>query len=151
MLDLSHPETPHVFAAARQLDLILEYLKKISYSDSQGRLLMMEIIRPCFVALRWLNTNRFGQSPKIAANIDTLEEQAERLSQLGGGRLVQTGPEPPIHCPVCGKSVTTAQRGWRGLLKVGLKERYCLDCLGPSLRAYSAVCSIDEGFVTDAI
>ena len=42
VLDLSHPKTPHVFAAARQLDLILEYLKKISYSDSQGRLFLFE-------------------------------------------------------------------------------------------------------------
>ncbi len=79
MLDLSHPKTPQVFAAARQLDLILEYLRKISYSDSRSRLFMIEVIRPCFVALRWLNTNRFGQSPKIAANIDALEEEAEPL------------------------------------------------------------------------
>ena len=151
MLDLSHHKTPHVFAAAKQLDLILEYLRKISYSASKGRLFMIEVIRPCFVALRWLNTNRFGGSPKIAANINALEEEAERLAQLGEGRLAQMRPEPPTRCPVCGKSLTTARQGCLGLLTVSPKTRYCLNCLGPSLRAYSAVCSIDEGFMTDAI
>jgi hypothetical protein len=151
LLDLSHPKTPHVFAAARQLDLILEYLKKISSSDSRGRLFLIEVIRPCFVALRWLNTNHFGASPKIAANIDALEEEAERLSQLGEGRLVQIGPESPTRCPVCDKSLTIARQGCLQVLIGRPKERYCLNCLGPSLRAYSAVCSIDEGFITDAI
>jgi hypothetical protein len=151
LLDLSHPKTPQVFAAARQLDLILEYLRKISYSDSRSRLFMIEVIRPCFVALRWLNTNRFGQSPKIAANIDALEEEAERLSQLGEGRLVQIGPEPPTRCPVCDKSLTTDRPGCLRLLNVRPKVSSCSNCLGPSLRAYAAVCSIDEGFIVDAI
>jgi hypothetical protein len=118
VLDLNHPKTPHVFAAARQLDLILGYLKKISYSDSRGRFFMMEVIRPCFAALRWLNTNRFEQSPKIAANIDALEERAERLSQLGEGKLVQTGPEPPARCPVCDTPLTTTRQGCLSLWKV---------------------------------
>jgi hypothetical protein len=44
MLDLERPRTPHVFAASRQEDLILDYCKRISLSDKNGRLFMLEVI-----------------------------------------------------------------------------------------------------------
>jgi hypothetical protein len=66
MLDLDQPQTPHVFAASRQLDLILDYLKRITYADSPGRLWMLEIIRPCFAALRWLQAQRFAADSMAA-------------------------------------------------------------------------------------
>jgi hypothetical protein len=156
MLELGHPKTPHIFAAARQLDVILAYLKQISHSDSQGRLFMMDVIRPCFVALRWLNVHHFGQSPKIAAHIDALEQEAEKLARLGDGRLAQGDGEFPTRCPVCNKALTiTGQRRF-GLMKrlTGVpehEERYCWDCLRPAMQAYWRVQSVEDGFATQAI
>jgi hypothetical protein len=151
LLDLSHPKTPHVFAAARQLDLILEYVKKISYSESRDRLGMIQIIRPCFVALRWLNTNQFGNSPVIAESIDALEEQADRLAHSGDGGLVQIVTKSLTRCPVCDTPLTTSRPGCLGLFLEARKEMYCSNCLGPTMKAYTLVCSIEEGFATAAI
>src|SRR5262245_47823783 len=77
MLDLDHPRTPHVFAASRQLDLILDYLKRISCADRKGRLFMLEILRPCFAALRWLQAQRFADEPHVVTGIEELEWAAE--------------------------------------------------------------------------
>src|SRR5262245_35025974 len=45
MLDLDHPDTPHVFAAARQEDFVLDCCKRITLSGAAGRLFMLEVIR----------------------------------------------------------------------------------------------------------
>ena len=82
MLDLHHPQTPHVFAAARQEDLILDYCKRITLSDAAGRRFMLEVMRPAFVALRWLNQERFGNSPEITSGIDQLEHEVQALVNL---------------------------------------------------------------------
>ncbi len=89
MLDLSHPKTPHVFAAARQLDLILEYLRKISYSDSQSRLFMIEVIRPRFVALRWLTpiaSDNRQRSPQILTCWKRKPSASPSLVRVGWSR-----------------------------------------------------------------
>src|SRR5262245_62122107 len=101
MLDLDHPQTPHVFAASRQLDLILDYLKRITYAASKERPHLLEIIRPCFAALRWLQAERFADEPHIAPGIDELERAAERLARLGDGRAEWPAGELPTACPRC--------------------------------------------------
>src|SRR5688572_1927726 len=108
MLDLDHPRTPHVFAASRQLDLILDYLKRISFADSKERLHLLEIIRPCFAALRWLQAQRFADEPHIAAGIGELERAAEQLARLGDGRAEWSADGVlPSRCPVCRQPLTT--------------------------------------------
>jgi len=152
MLDLDHPQTPHVFAASRQLDLILEYLKRITYAASPGRLQMLEIIRPCFAALRWLQAQRFADEPHIAAGIDELERAAERLAQLGDGRAEWSADDmPPSKCPVCRRSLTThgVYEPWPGF-KVP-KERWCSPCMDAAMTALERVRSGHDGFGTDAI
>jgi len=148
MLDLDHPQTPHVFAASRQLDLILDYCKRISYADSKSRLQMLEIIRPCFAALCWLQAQRFADEPYIAAGIDNLERQVERLAGLGSGKASWGGGELPAKCPVCGEKLTLygVYEPSPGL-KVP-KERWCSPCLGVVMPAMQRV---EEGFGTDAI
>jgi hypothetical protein len=151
MLDLDHPLTPHVFAAARQLDLIGDYCKRITYADSKERLSLLEIIRPCFVALRWLNAQRFEGSPKIASGIDLLERQAEELARLVGGDVKWAGGELPAKCPVCGQPLTLhgIYEPWPGL-KVP-KERWCSPCLELVIPALMRIGSSEEGFGTHAI
>lgn len=151
MLDLDHPQTPHVFAAARQLDLILDYCKRISYADSKERLFMLEIIRPCFAALRWLQTQRFADEPQIAASINELKRQVQALAQLGTGKAKQVGGDLPTKCPVCGERLTLY-----GVYEPhpGLKvprERWCDPCLDIIMPALMRVESSNAGFGTDAI
>lgn len=151
MLDLDHPQTPHVFAASRQLDLILDYCKRISYAESKGRLSMLEIIRPCFAALRWLQTQRFADIPQIAGSIDELERQVEALAQLGARRATWVSGRLPSTCPVCGERLTLygvyePQPG----LKVP-KERWCSPCLEVVMPSLMRVQSSEVGFGTEAI
>jgi hypothetical protein len=152
MLDLNHPRTPHVFAASRQLDLILDYLKRITYADCRGRVQMLEIIRPCFAALRWLQAERFADEPHIAAGIDELERAAERVALLGDGRAEWSADEmPPSKCPVCRQPLTTyGVYEPRPGFKVP-KERWCSPCMGVAMPALQRVRSSHEGFGTEAI
>jgi hypothetical protein len=152
MLDLDHPRTPHVFAASLQLDLILDYLKRISYADSKGRLSMLEIIRPCFAALRWLQAQRFSDESHIAAGIDELERAAEQLARFGDDRAEWSPDEmPPSKCPVCRRPLTTyGVYEPRPGLKVA-KERWCSLCLEVAMAALQQVRSSHEGFGTEAI
>jgi hypothetical protein len=151
MLDLDHPQTPHVFAASRQLDLILDYCKRISYAESKGRLDMLEIIRPCFAALRWLQAQRFADMPQIVASIDELEKQVGELAQLGGGRAEWVSVELPGKCPVCGERLTLyGVYEPRPGLKVP-KERWCSPCLEVVMPALMRVQSTEVGFGTEAI
>jgi hypothetical protein len=143
MLDLDHPRTPHVFAASRQEDLILDYCKRISLSDKNARLFMLEVIRPAFAALRWLNGNRFGNAAHIAKSVDQLEQQVEKLA-----RLPQRDPHRRIagyseRCPVCNEPRT---------------EPYqydptpcCPNCLGIIMPSLTRVRSCEHGFGTEAI
>jgi hypothetical protein len=151
MLDLDHPQTPHVFAASRQLDLIGDYCKRISYADSKGRLDMLKIIRPCFAALRWLQAQRFADEPHIAAGIDELESQADRLARLGDGKADWIGGDLPAKCPVCGESLTVyGVYEPRPGLKVP-KERWCSSCMEVVMPALMRLRSSVDGFGTDAI
>jgi len=151
MLDLDHPLTPHVFAASRQLDLIQDYCNRISYADSKGRLDMLAIIRPCFVALRWLQARHFADRPHIAARIDELERKVERLALLGGGKASWPGGELPSKCPVCGKALTLfGVYEPRPGLKVP-KERWCSACLEVVMLAMERMRSSEAGFGTEAI
>jgi hypothetical protein len=73
MLDASQLHTACVFAAAGHEDMILEACKQITLCEAFRRCYCQEIILPSFAALRWLNRERFGHSPKIASGIDRLE------------------------------------------------------------------------------
>src|SRR3954451_18709605 len=98
MLDLDHPQAAHRFAAAIQLDLICDYHKRITTSDRAGRLFKLEIIRPSFVALRWLNAERFEGSPAIAASLAELETKTEELACLGPRETRRWSGDPPEVC-----------------------------------------------------
>jgi hypothetical protein len=151
MLDLSHPQTPHIFAASNQLDMVLDFCKRISISDSKGRADLVEIVRPYFAALRWLNAERFGNSPNIAAGITELERAAEQLAALGDGKAEWSAGVPPSVCPVCGVALTTyGVYEPRPGLKVP-KERWCSPCLGVIMPALERLRSGSEGFGTEAI
>ena len=143
MLDLEDPQAAHVFAASRQLDLICDYVKRISCSASDARLFMLEVIRPCFVALRWIHTQHFGDRPHLGALLDEFEHRAEGLASLNGGQVERLQDEHSVSsCPVCGQRLSFASER---------QERWCAACVEGVFNAIKRVASIDEGFGTEAI
>lgn len=142
MLDLGHPRTPHVCAASRQLDLILDCAKRITLSGGDGRRFMLEVARPAFAALRWLAANRFTDEPHIADGIDELERQAEQLAGLPLRDSDRRG-EPVAQCPVCGGKPTRPHKY--------NQISYCSPCLDVIMPGLQRVRSCDKGFGTDAI
>src|SRR4051812_13473369 len=109
MLDLDHPRTPHVFAAAKQEDLILDYCKLITLSDPASRRFMVEVARPAFAALRWLAATRFADEPHILDGIAALERQVERLAELPL-RDPDHRAGPASRCPVCESEATAPSK-----------------------------------------
>lgn len=142
MLDLDHPRTPLVFAASTQLDLILDYCKKITLSGTAGRQFMLEVIRPSFAALRWLAANRFADEPLIANGIAELERQAEKLAKLPLSNPEHRGG-PAAVCPACGGTPNAPNKYDR--------TSYCSPCLDVIMPGLMRVRSSDEGFGTEAI
>jgi hypothetical protein len=142
MLYLEHPQTPHVFAASRQEDLILDYCKRISLSGADGRRFMLEVVRPAFAALRWLATNRFAGEPHIPDAIDELERQVEQLAGLPL-RDPDHASGPADQCPACGSKPTTPSKYD--------PTPYCSRCLDVIMPALMRVRSCEAGFGTAAI
>ena len=142
MLDLDHPRTPHVFAASWQLDLILDYCKRISLSGAASRRFMLEVIRPAFAALRWLAANRFADEPHIAKGIAELEQQVEQLAGLPLRDPDHRGG-PAATCPACGEKPTSPSKYD--------PTGYCLPCLDIIMPGLQRVRSCDRGFGTEAI
>lgn len=142
MLDLDHPLTPSVFAASTQLDLILDYCKKITLSGTSGRRFMLEVIRPAFAALRWLAANRFGDQSRIPDGIAELERQVKTLAELPLRDPNHRGG-PAAHCPACGGAPTVPSEYDR--------ISYCSPCLNVIMPGLMRVRSCKEGFGTQAI
>lgn len=143
MLDTSQPQTACIFAAARHEDMILDACKQITLCDAFKRRYWLEIILPSFAALRWLNCERFGNSPEIASGIDQLERGVRRLVDLP----ISGSPDPETgtlaRCPAC-RSEPRAPDEYDSI-------RYCSTCLDIIMPALSQIRSWDTGFGTDGI
>lgn len=150
MLDLAHPRTPAIFDAARQLDLIMDDLKRMTIADRTGRLFLLEMLRPSFAALRWLMAERFEGSPAIAASLAELEAQAEALAALGLREARRWSADPPDICPACAEGLTIVPLS-RARPRRPPTDRYCARCLGGSRTALDRVASLEDGFGTMAI
>ena len=72
MLDLNHPQTQHIFAAARLEDAVLECAKRIVSAQPSERLALLASCEQSIYAMRALNSERFGGSGSIASVIDEL-------------------------------------------------------------------------------
>jgi hypothetical protein len=72
MLDLNHPQTEHIFAAARLEDKVLECAKHIISAQPSERRELLALCEQSINAMRTLNSERFGSSASIASAIDEL-------------------------------------------------------------------------------
>ncbi len=141
MLDLDHPQSAHRIAAAKQIDLILDYAKRITTDDGRGRQFMNNVVAPCFAALHWLNENHFDNDPVTRQRIADLQ------SALGGLATRQVAQcDPPFErktCPVCQQTLTKPSQYD--------PTAYCPDCLDVIMPALTLLDSHEGGFGTVAI
>ena len=90
---------------------------------------MLEIIRPCFVALRWLQTEQFTNEPDLPARIDELERAAEKLAHMSDGQDRSPAREIAERCPVCSEPLSTFGVYKPRPDKTVPRERWCSPCL----------------------
>ena len=141
MLDLDHPRSAHVFAASKQIDLILDYAKRISFDAGRGRLFMNSVVAPCFAALHWLNENHFDNDHDIRERITELQSALNRLATARTAN--RDSPFERKNCPVCAHVLTEPSQYD--------PIPYCPDCLDKIMPALSRLWSCDGGFGTEAI
>lgn len=145
MLDLDHPQTPHVFAAARQMDLILGCAQQMTAATGRHRNNLLEIARPCFAALRWLATNHFENSAAILDSIDDLQRALESLAALS----TTQGRTDSNTCPACGQHL--AERAHHTSEGRPGKRQWCSGCLALVAPACQRLEASESGFGTWAI
>ncbi len=87
MLDLNHPQTEHVFAAARLEDAVLEFAKRIVSAQPSERPELLASCQQSIDAMRRLNSERFGSSASIASAIDELHAALRSLAASASPHL----------------------------------------------------------------
>jgi hypothetical protein len=80
MLDLNHPQTEHIFAAARLEDAVLECAKRIVSAQPSERPELLALCDQSIDAMRALNSERLGSSASIASAIDELQAAMRSLA-----------------------------------------------------------------------
>jgi len=141
VLDLEHPQSAHVFAASKQIDMILDYAKRISFDDREGRVFMSKVVAPCFAALHWLNENHFDADPTIRQRIDDLQADLDKLA--GQPTEQADSPFDRKTCPSCSQQLTTPTQYD--------PIPYCPRCLDQIEPALTTLRSCEGGFGTEAI
>ena len=79
MLDLNHPQTEHIFAAARLEDAVLDGAKRIITSQPSEREELLGWCEQKLDMMRTLNAEHFRSSPSIASTIDELHSALRAL------------------------------------------------------------------------
>jgi len=82
MLDKAHPQSQHIFAAARLEDFILDKAKVIIGAKAEKRQGLISQCEETFASLRTLNSERFGSSQSIFESIDELQQAVHRLGEI---------------------------------------------------------------------
>jgi hypothetical protein len=141
VLNLDHPQSAHIFAAARQIDLIVDYAKRISLEDADGRQFMNKVVAPCFAALHWLNENHFENDQGIHQRIADLQSALSKLSSVSAAH--SDSPSDRKTCPVCKQALKKPSQYD--------PTPYCPGCLAAIMQPLSRLQSSEAGFGTDAI
>lgn len=148
MLDLDHPMSQHIFAAARVEDTILDAAKMMTMAARQDRVRLQDGCAPALEALRQLARDQFADRPAIPLAIDSLERAIIRLASLPG--VPEQGPPAGYKCPACGAAaLRLAYDGSPDA--VNPTHVYCSPCLNIIMPSLSELRSWEGGFGTDAI
>lgn len=89
MLGLNHPQSKHIFAAARLLDAVLEKAKRAASAQASERLKLYSLCQQDIETMRWLNVNHFGNSAFVSTAIDELQGALVVLSKSASPQLNQ--------------------------------------------------------------
>lgn len=111
MLDLDHPMTPHIFAAARAEDFLLNRSKHMTIASSEERQRLFKGCQEALQRLRQLNDEHFSASAFIS---DALQELESSLNELA---MLQTDPPRGsayaiISCPACRTPLTRVHHAY---------------------------------------
>lgn len=163
MLDLDHPMTKHIFAAARAHDAVLFAAKKMTIAGQQDRLSLKDSCQAPLAQLRQLAKEHFSDRPSILLAIDEFERAVAELASLP----CVPAYEALAHedCPACGSALLRrneygypptpwgVRRVFQLLLRgpKGKPEIYCSGCLNMIMPALAALSSCRGGFGTEAI
>lgn len=147
MLDLDHPMSQHVFAAARAEDAILISARDMTTASRQERARLQAGCAPAFAELRRLSRDHFAERTAIPAAIDGLEQA---LAQLAASGVAEPGPRAEYTCPVCrGELYRCDQYGFP--VAENPTTIYCSPCLNVIMPFLEVLRGWEHGFGTDAI
>ena len=144
MLDMSNPRAADIFAASRQMDLILEFCKVLTLGRTAARRqFTLRIMQPAFAALRWLNAEHFARSPAIEFAIAELQAGAAAIANMEMGDPPPGADQPPKTCPACGTPLMQPTQY--------SPTPYCSKCLDLIMPGLLKLRHSEGGFGTEAI
>ena len=144
MLELNHPDTPHVLRAAALMDGLLSRGHAMTVSPSSARGELLAECFPLLTQLRQLNAEHFEAKPFIARAIGELEAGLRKRAALRGGAILEDRRHGEGACPACGAPIAKIVRDGTVQLIV------CQACSDLYMRAHLDLESF-EGFGTTAI
>lgn len=109
MLDLSDPQSEHIFAAAREMDRVLAIAHKMTVADSAKRRLLFQLTKAPVRTLLDLNRNHFGNSESIRGRIAMLAESLLKLRNLNDGQITEDRSDGFGDCPYCSTPIRRFQ------------------------------------------
>jgi hypothetical protein len=148
MLDLSHPMSRHIFAAARAESAVLIAARVMTVFPRRERIRLRDSCASAFEELRRLGRDHFADRRAIPPAIDDLERALSELARLPGGP--DDGPSAEYECPACGADLE--RRGKYGFpAPRNPTDIYCGRCLEIIIPPLLTLRSLKDGFATDAI
>ncbi len=80
MLDLNHPQTEHIFAAARLQDAVMDGAKRIIAAQPSERQELLALCEQSIDSMRTLHSEHFRSSGSLATVIDELHAALRALA-----------------------------------------------------------------------
>ena len=150
MLDLRHPQSEHIFAAAREMDRILMVAHKMTVASSSKREILFELTKAPIAKLLELNEHRFGSSESIRGRIAMLAKSLVMLRNLNDGKIMDDRSDGLGDCPCCSTPIKRFQPKHQPT-PVDPWLVYCPQCSGIYTKPLDRLSLGGVGFGTDAI
>ena len=148
MLDLNHPQSEYIFAAARAEDSVLEVAKRMSVAARKDWVRLRDGCATAFAELRRLARDEFAEVSAIPLAIDALEQAVGKLAMLPN--VPEEGTPVDSECPACGARLGRRRKYWFSA-PVNSTDIYCCRCVDIIMPSLSVLSSSENGFGTDAI
>jgi hypothetical protein len=149
MLDLNHPMSDHVFAAARAMGAVIYAARAMTVAARHRRVRLRDSCASAFEELRRLSRDHFADRRAIPAAIDDLERALSELAGLPG--VPYDGQPAKYKCPACGEDLER----WKIMDRVSCPHRppeiHCGLCLMITSPPLIILQAMGEGFGTEAI